>query len=117
MSMNKIGQEYNSLLIAMHLTDRCNLSCKYCYSHKSQTDMLLSIAFQTVDFASSLCKKYNRITLAFSGGEPTIIFKNIKSIVAYAQKKGIKGFIICTNGINLTKEYIEFLLIIMFLLQ
>jgi sulfatase maturation enzyme AslB (radical SAM superfamily) len=100
---------FKSLMVVFHITDRCDLNCSYCYSKKSGKNMPMSIAYKAVDFVSKLHKNYDSVTIAFSGGEPLIVFKNVQKIVKYAQTQaGINNFIICTNGVNVDAEKIHF---------
>lgn len=98
-----------TLLAVLHITDRCNLKCRYCYASKSGKDMPLPVALQAIDFVAGIGHHYDSITIAFSGGEPTMVFGRVQKLVKQAQGKGINNFIICTNGVNLTREQVNFL--------
>jgi len=95
-------------MAVLHITNNCNLHCSYCYSNKTNEEMPLSTAFRAVDFLSGLKDKYKSITVAFSGGEPLTAFDNLYKIVKYAWKRGIRNFIICTNGVKIDERVIEF---------
>lgn len=53
----------------LHLTDRCNLACTYCYVHKRKTDMSLDTAKRVVDMAAAEGGHHG---IVFFGGEPQI---------------------------------------------
>lgn len=95
------SQGFTSL--TLFLTQRCNLSCTYCYA---RTDTLphkmdWSLAKQAIDF---FCKQYQsqKFKMAFhGGGEQTLESKLIKQTVAYCRALGYPAysFALTTNGV------------------
>jgi uncharacterized protein len=99
------------LLLITHISDKCNFQCSYCYSSKSKKDMPEKVMGAITEFANSLVrdKFCSGIVLALEGGEPTLDKARFKKFVKYAQKAGVKEFVLCTNGSNLDKEMVDYL--------
>lgn len=86
-------------LIYIHLTNRCNLRCKYCYANvegrfndKEKKDFTTEEWKQVINDAFILGGRYFHLY----GGEP-LLRDDIGELISYCQKKG--GFVeIFTNG-------------------
>lgn len=96
--------------LTLHLTDACNLSCRYCYVKQDSHFMSPETAKAAVDLAASLGK---RCGIAFFGGEPLLCRDLIEETVEYGEslKKAGKGdfyYKITTNGILLDESFLEF---------
>ena len=98
----------------LHLTDRCNLKCQYCYLPHNPIDMPLNIAFSSIDAIFRVANKYNSsiINIKYMGGEPLIVYQNIISISNYTKSLAKQNNIelkegIISNGILLNKQIIE----------
>ena len=89
--------------VAIHLTDKCNLRCSYCYEkypfRKSQS-MRCGEILKIIDQLHSL----NTFEICLSGGEP-LLFSEFDSIVDYIKSKGIR-LSLMTNG-HLIEKKIE----------
>lgn len=105
--------------LIMHLTDACNLNCRYCYHSEWDRDsrqkkvMDLTVARRAVDFLFDHAGELEEVVLVFFGGEPLLNFKVIPAVVDYAgQKASAAGkkvnFAITTNGTLLRDEIIDF---------
>lgn len=97
------------LICVLHLTNKCNLECKYCYANigtKEKNILSNDAIMKILDiFASSL---YKSVLIEFHGGEPLLYWEEIKDIVLkYHKKKFYFG--IQTNGTLLTQEIINFI--------
>lgn len=96
-------------LYSLHITDKCNLRCRYCYVKKQNKTMSWITAKSAIDlinFDSSLVKIEN---LGIFGGEPLLEWDLIEKIIKYSQTKyNIKKFDIATNGLLITKEILEY---------
>lgn len=98
----------------LHITNDCNLRCKYCYIHKSRDKMCDSIVFETIDKMLESCKRNNipNLEIMLVGGEPLTRFDLIQKIVDYCSKnKGDinVGYTIPTNGTLITPEVAKYI--------
>ena len=87
------------LMIGWALTNRCNLKCIYCNSHKIaskelDTDTILNIIDET--------KRLGTKVIAYTGGEP-LLREDIVQILEYTKTNGIYTMLI-TNGILLPQK-------------
>ncbi len=104
----------SSLTSWLHLTDRCNLRCSYCYLPHVREDMSLETGRAAVDsiFRSALANGFKQVKLKYAGGEPLLRFPLIVELHGYAQalaeKHGIdlEG-VVLSNGTLLTAEMVE----------
>lgn len=97
--------------LTLHLTDRCNLACRYCYVHKGRRTMSPETAKAAVDMAVKAGG--DSTGLVFFGGEPLLCRDLIYDTVAYskeiAKQNGHKFYYkITTNGLLLDEEFLRF---------
>ncbi|HNT75767.1 MAG TPA: SPASM domain-containing protein [Anaerolineae bacterium] len=98
----------------LHLTDRCNLRCDYCYTAHTAADMSLPLGRAAIDatFRSAVTHSYRAVKLKYAGGEPLLRFPLALELHRYAQtlaeKHGIiLDGIVLSNGTLLTAEMVE----------
>lgn len=98
----------------LHLTDRCNLRCSYCYLPHVHEDMSSETGYAAVDaiFRSTVANGFKRVKLKFAGGEPLLRFPLIEELYTYAgnitEMHGVElEGVILSNGTLLTTEIIE----------
>lgn len=98
----------------LHLTDRCNLRCDYCYLPHVHEDMFPETGRAAIDatFRSALSNGFKQVKLKYAGGEPLLRFPLIVELHQYAQslaeKYGIElEGVVLSNGTLLTVEMIE----------
>ncbi len=98
----------------LHITNDCNLRCKYCYIHKTKSNMPNCIVYESIDKMLESCRKNNfpKLCLMLVGGEPLMRFDLIKEIVEYCAKN--KGdiqvrYVIPTNGTLITPEIAKYI--------
>lgn len=101
-------QEKRFNVINLHLTEKCNYKCKYCFAkfnNDYELDFLgwIQIVDKIYDYYQKNNIKNGRINLA--GGEPLIV-NYLDDLITYISYLGIKVSII-TNASMLTKERIE----------
>lgn len=84
------------------LTGLCNFKCPYCRGSRTNEDIPLNKAINIID----LWVEQGLKNIRFSGGEPTL-YKYIKEIVSYSNKKGIERIALSTNGSADKKLYKE----------
>ena len=65
----------------IHLTNQCNLRCKYCYQTKKDKDISFENIKRLIDYEVSRKEKYSIIN--FFGGEPLIRKNVIKDTIEY----------------------------------
>ena len=106
-----------SLLTAwLHLTDRCNLRCNYCYlPHHPQT-MPVEVALQAVESLFNTAQKhhYPGVKIKYAGGEPLLRFELIQKIHQHAleaaHRTGIRlQAVLLTNGTLIREEHLAYL--------
>ncbi len=95
----------------VHVTDRCNLRCSYCYLPHVREDMSLETGKAAIDaiFRSALIHGYQQVKIKYAGGEPLLRFSLIKDMHEYAsvladQYRIILDEVILSNGTLLTPE-------------
>lgn len=96
--------------LTLHVTNKCNLRCGYCYVHHGAESMTRETALAAVDMAA---RANTPCGLIFFGGEPLIERNLIYGIVEYSQqvrKKTGQTFYykITTNGTLLDEEFLNF---------
>lgn len=93
-------------LIFLILGDACNLNCKYCIEHDAPVKNY-SINEKIYDFIKSVKNDYRLKAVTFYGGEPTLYFDKMKTIVTALEGNDIH-FSTMTNGKLINKEMVEF---------
>lgn len=110
-----IHSESRTTLAAwLHVTDRCNLRCLYCYLPHKHLDMSLKIGYASIDatFRSALTHNYQRVKFKYAGGEPLLRPSFVFQLHQYAQVIAeqydleLDG-VVLSNGTLLTKEIIR----------
>lgn len=94
--------------LTLHLTDACNLRCKYCYVRQDTHVMTPDTAKAAVDLAAGDPGHHGII---FFGGEPLLRRQLIYDTVQYAESLGLPGkfhYKITTNGTLLDDEFLAF---------
>jgi uncharacterized protein len=95
-----------------NVTQKCNLSCKYCYSLVSESGAnagpVRDILRRAVDLAG------HRLAIELHGGEPLVLFpalaQAIPEVERYAQSKGkTLSFLMVTNGTLINRPIARFL--------
>jgi uncharacterized protein len=103
------------VLGVFHVHNWCNLACTYCYTIEDgvpREQLSVELMLKAVDELAALPTRFT--SLEFHGGEPTMAFKDIRRVVAYAKdvyaRAGKKVvFSIQTNGFNLSDTICDFL--------
>ncbi|MBI5295363.1 MAG: radical SAM protein [Chloroflexi bacterium] len=98
----------------LHLTDRCNLRCDYCYLPHVREDMSSETGRAAMDatFRSALANGFKQVKVKYAGGEPLLRFPLIVELHQYAQslahRHGIElEGVALSNGTLLTVEMVE----------
>ena len=64
----------------LSITQKCNLSCDYCYIRKRDAHMPLSVATKIIDFIYQNTPDSEPIDIGFFGGEPLLEFERLCDI-------------------------------------
>ena len=95
----------------LHLTDRCNLRCSYCYLPHVNEEMSLETGRGVIDaiFRSAVVNNLDQIKIKYAGGEPLLRYRLILELSAYARSLADKhdvvlGEVVLSNGTLLTHE-------------
>ena len=90
----------NGLKINLHITERCNYNCKYCFAHfDGKRDLPVESWQKIID---DLKSAGNVSAINFAGGEP-VLYKNFPALVDYAKDCGFSVSLI-SNGSLLLNE-------------
>lgn len=94
----------------IHLTDYCNLNCKYCYENKKKKE----ISFENIKLLidNEIENKKDYVVLTFYGGEPLLKKDLIYKTIDYIKSKKSKTkfyFGMTTNGTLLDEEFIKYI--------
>ena len=113
-----VGRQYKlesstskSLTSWLHLTDRCNLRCDYCYLPHVREDMSSETGHAAVDaiFRSAKINHFKQVKIKYAGGEPLLRYPLILELHTYAKSSAdVHGLIleevVLSNGTLLTEE-------------
>ena len=97
--------------LTLHLTNQCNLRCKYCFVELGPERMSRDVAFAAVKLGMSDDSKMSG--LLFYGGEPLLERQLIYDVVDYTQAIRSKTghafyYKMTTNGTLLDEEFLKF---------
>ncbi len=110
-SFPEYDEPQNEKHLTFILTTDCNLACKYCYT-QSKTDKLILNEKKALSIIDTLISDNYKgeLFVQFFGGEPTMNFDTLRSIVKKIKEKTAKAFFyITTNGV-MSQEKLDFLI-------
>ena len=87
----------------IHVTQRCNLNCRFCYSRNSLRNHLADPSLSDLGKAIALLAKWKASRLVISGGEP-FLRDDLPEIVLRARGVGIGEVALISNGTLITQE-------------
>jgi uncharacterized protein len=104
----------DTLTAWLHITDRCNLRCDYCYLPHLPTDMSIETGRAAIDatIRSAMINGYQIVKLKYAGGEPMLRFSSVVDLHRYAQEQSsrhglaLEG-VILSNGTLLNVHIAE----------
>jgi uncharacterized protein len=101
----------------LHVTDRCNMRCAYCYLPHEPLDMSPETARAAIDatFRAATRNHYRRVKLKFAGGEPLLRFTEVVDWYDYARQQAdhynlAMDGVVLSNGTLLTNDMIDTML-------
>jgi len=105
---------FSPLTSWLHLTDRCNLRCDYCYLPHVREDMSPETGRAAIEatFRSAIANGFKQVKLKYAGGEPLLSFPLIVELHQYAQTLAdqhgleLEG-VVLSNGTLLTPAMVE----------
>jgi len=106
-----------TLIAWLHLTNACNLSCLYCYVHKSPEYMPEHTGLEAVErlIETTQERGFPRLKLKYAGGEPMLHFSLVKKLGqkarALARQTGIElEQVLLSNGTRISASDVEWFL-------
>lgn len=110
----EIGSDPQVVSAWVHITDRCNLRCEYCYLPHVKEDMSWEIGVTTIDaiIKSAIVQGVQKVKIKYAGGEPLIRSDFLFDLHNYARKEaGVFGIeldaIVLSNGTLLNEGIIQ----------
>ena len=96
--------------LTLHVTNQCNLDCKYCFVGRGPERMSFDVAKAAVDFGVRHGKSTG---ILFYGGEPLLERELIYKVIEYAQEIKVKTshnfyYKMTTNGVLLDEDFLKF---------
>ncbi|SFN35827.1 Anaerobic sulfatase-maturating enzyme [Peptostreptococcus anaerobius] len=95
------------------VTNKCNLSCKYCYEKtKNEFDLSVDMADKIIYFIKCEIHENNpdKLKIVFHGGEPTLNFDIIKYIISSLEDiKLLKIYEMTSNGFLINTDIIKYI--------
>lgn len=105
------GNTQQVLSAWLHLTDRCNLRCSYCYLPHVREDMSTETGRAAIDaiFRSAHLNGFKKVKLKYAGGESLLRFPLILELHSYAEKLAqdhevFLEEVVLSNGTLLTED-------------
>lgn len=108
-------QLYQPSVLILHITERCNLRCRYCFQSEinAMPDMELPMGKSAIDWFLANIGDTKKMTIRYFGGEPMLKFELIEALTNYADEQAVgKGleleYQITTNGTILSQKILDF---------
>lgn len=100
-------------MIELHLSDRCNLRCKYCYVPEEWLGSTEVMDYENAELSIEKIRQFSKEEdcsprIHFHGGEPGLYIKLIKKIVSKYSNE--LSFAIQTNGVSIKDDDLRFLI-------
>ncbi|MGB4804131.1 MAG: radical SAM protein [Anaerolineae bacterium] len=106
----------HTLTAWLHVTNQCNLRCRYCYIEKDEEAMTEEIGLTAVDaiFRTALQSGLKSVKLKYAGGESSLNFGLIRQLHAHAvglSQPSHVGLheVVLSNGIAITSAMLDFM--------
>ena len=90
----------------LHVTQRCNLSCRFCYSEDGGRNRLPDPTLDELCRAIDLLAALGCGRLVISGGEP-FLRDDLADIAKHARASGISDIIVLTNGLLVDEKSVR----------
>lgn len=111
---NKQSTHIETLEAWLHVTDRCNLRCSYCFLPHENVDMPENVGRDAINASlnSAVKNNFSTLKIKYAGGEPLLRTKFVAALHQYAcaqsETRGIclRG-VVLTNGTLLSSENVR----------
>ena len=90
----------------LHVTQRCDLSCRFCYSDGTARNAQPDPSLADLARAIGLLAQLGVSRLVISGGEP-FLRQDLPDIARTAREWGVANVSVLTNGLHVTPERLE----------
>ena len=108
MNIESVFEKIKIRYFWMFFTERCNLSCKYCFYR--YRDEKTTLSFQKIKELIDFLDPYLQTTeFVISGGEPLLEWETTKKIIKYIRKKFENYLLLQSNGILMRRSIVNFL--------
>lgn len=100
--------------INIFVTEKCNMSCSYCYEGKQKRNGSLNqkMIIQIISFLKKYGKKSKQIHVHFHGGEPFLAFEQMFCLVEEMEKLSMNfSYSITSNGTMISDEHINWMIL------
>lgn len=87
----------------LHVTQRCNLRCRFCYSEDEGRNVLPDPSTEELETAIELLATMGARRLIISGGEP-LLRPDLPNLARFAREAGFAEIVLLTNGLFVTNE-------------
>lgn len=87
----------------LHVTQRCNLRCRFCYSEDEGRNVLPDPSAEELETAIELLATMGTRRLIISGGEP-LLRADLPDLARLAREAGFGEIVVLTNGLLVTRE-------------
>lgn len=98
------------ITVSIELINRCNLSCIMCYTI-NHYGAKSAITREQVEKISEELKKYNTPAAVLGMGSEALVYKDIDYVMNKIYESGVMDFFFGTNGVLLTEEFMETMVI------
>ena len=93
-----------NLKINLHITEKCNFKCKYCFAHFKHTN---DLSIDEWKYIIENIKSSNLISaINFAGGEP-VLYKGLEQLIFYSKEQGFDVSLISNGSLLLNKQLMQ----------
>lgn len=90
----------------LHVTQRCNLACRHCYSEGDDRNRAADPSLAQLRRAVALLASLGCARLVISGGEP-FLRGDLADVASFARDRGVGEVVVLTNGLLVDEKGID----------
>lgn len=103
--------ENHSALVNIVVTNRCDLSCFYCFFYAERAGYIYEPSIEQIKFMVRQVARQRQgsdvhVNIQITGGEPTVR-EDLVDVVKAIKEAGAHYIQLNTNGINVARRYID----------